>query len=140
MSAEENLGKQWTQNPSLTSAKVSGILRGAGLERFTSKKGGQTMLRASATGNRLASRSVQSSGIEVSPEVFSQRRKGGRASYITLYTGRYAVGYREGISSSAKSHTPEEVDAMLGKAKEAFISAGLRVSEHHNPKMFWVHE
>ena len=110
MAAEDSLGRQWQYAPSLSTAKVAGILKRAGLERYTNKRGGQRTVRSSATGNRLATRYAQTSGLEIEPETQSYRRPGDRPSYDTKYSGRYLIGYRQGYSSNAKRHTPEEVN------------------------------
>jgi hypothetical protein len=143
MSAQDNLGRQWSPNPSLTSARIAGILRSAGIERHSSKVGGTRVVRSgSGTSARKARTIVETSGIHVEPESSTLRtsRSDQRPAYRTDYSGRYAIGYRPGHGKISKIHSSEEIQGMLSSARDAFTKAGLQVSEHHDPNKFWVHE
>lgn len=134
--------QQFSVAPSLTTAKVSGILRKHNVARYTRKAGSKSMLRDI---NRYHS---ETSGIEIEPEtreaLLHPGSKTTRPSYQKQYSGRYAVSYRRGytrgVNKDKNTHTPEEITAMLESAKSAFTNSGLKVSPHHRENHFWVHE
>jgi hypothetical protein len=134
--------QQFSGAPSLTTAKISGILRKAGVERYTRKAGSKSTLRDI---NRYHS---ETSGIEIEPEVrealIHRGSKTTRPSYQKQYSGRYAISYRKGytrgMGQSKNDHTPEQVSDILSRARGAFTNSGLKISEHHREGHFWVHE
>lgn len=134
--------QQFSGAPSLTTAKISGILRKHNVARYTRKAGSKSTLRDV---NRYHS---ETSGIEVEPEtretLVHPGSKTTRPSYQKTYSGRYAISYRKGytrgMNQDKNTHTPEEINAMLESAKSAFTNSGLKVSPHHREGHFWVHE
>lgn len=127
-----NLGPQFTEEPSLTTTRVSGLLSRTGLPRYKETR---------TSGRGLAdakSRVSENSGLHIEPEKQSFNVHGSdrRPKYVTKYSGRYAISYRGG----GDVHSSEDIEKMLGYAKDHFVNHGLKVTPHPSTNAFWVHE